>query len=158
MKPIELTHSDVLGYDQVDRLKDKPGLYFFSCRFGKGAYEPFYIGKSLKISLRLDQYVSSKGKHEKRIRKVVLGGHDVYSGIQLGIGPRFFHFGYVNPSKGLNMDKAIGYAERALIQYARIVGWKIINNHYAGPAAFRSFDVNGSKYNRLLPNKLISHK
>jgi hypothetical protein len=102
--------------------------------------------------------MKSRGQHELRIRNLIEGGKDDRTEIQLLNGPRFFHFGYVTGQKRAPMESTLKRAERALIQYAKIVDWKLINNHHAGDAAFRRFGMNGSRYGRLLPKVLMAHK
>ena len=140
------------------RLRNKPGVYFFSRRYGSGSYEPFYIGKSVHMRTRLEQYLCDPVKRSRRIRDALAGEEDAYSGIRVANGPRYFHFGYVTPRSGQQVDKAIRRAEQALIQYAKILDWEVINIHHAGEAALRGFDMSGTRYSRLLPKRLVTHK
>ena len=157
-KPILVDHIDPPGTNLPDRMADKEGLYFFSRRFGDGLYQPFYIGQSVHLKTRLEQYLCNKGKHETRIRNVIVGEEDAYSGIQLSNGPRFYHYGYLTPRSGQQRDLTLDRAERAMIQYARIVGWKLINNHHASDQAFHRFEMEGSRFGGLLPGIVLAHK
>lgn len=157
-KPVLLAHAHPASCELTARLSDRPGIYFFSRRFGDGDYQPFYVGRTKHIRTRLSQYVLGQRPHEARIRNVIEGGEDAFSGIQLGNGPRYFHFGYVDPKSGQQWERVTARAERALIQFGLIVGWELINNHHAGPAAIRRFEMHGSRYGELLPRTLITHK
>jgi hypothetical protein len=156
--PVPVNHGHPASYIAPDRLQDRDGLYFFSRRHGYGDYEPFYVGQTVHLRTRLDQYIHGKGRHESRIRNVIEGGLDAYSQVQLSNGPRFFHFGYLAPRSGQKTETTLDRAERALIQYARIVGWRLINNHHAGDAAFRKFDMGGSRFGGVLPSVLVAHR
>lgn len=141
-----------------ERLADKEGLYFFSRRFGQGHYQPFYIGQSVHLKTRLKQYLCNEGKHEARIRDVICGEQDAYSGVQLSNGARYFHFGYLSRRSGQQRDLTLDRAERAMIQYARIVGWSVINNHHASDRAFHTFEMEGSRFGGVLPEFVRAHK
>ncbi len=94
-KPIQLTVNKRLIVDAEAlpvEVAALPGVYFFARWFGATSV-PFYIGQSLDIRIRLKQHLNTT-----KIYKALVGisGGDV----DLGVGPRYFHFGYFKAKQG----------------------------------------------------------
>jgi hypothetical protein len=156
-RPIQVRHLKGPDCTELSALKNDPGLYFFSRRYGSGGFEPFYIGRTVHVRKRLEQYLNSNGKHEQRVRNVIAGGLDEYSGVALPNGTRYFHYGYIQAGPGQRLDDILVRAEKAALQYAKIVGWALINNHHSGDSAYRHFEMNG-RFRGPMPELLVAHR
>jgi hypothetical protein len=120
-QPIQLTkHKKPLvdEDDLPDKIRAKPGVYFFSRRFGPNV-EPFYIGETLNIRSRLKGHLNSK-----KIAFVLL---DIDPKSQVKGGVRYFHYGYLRAGKGQNAKTWGKIVQRYLIRTAIARGLKLIN-------------------------------
>jgi hypothetical protein len=90
-------------------IEDVPGVYYFARHHGKNR-EPFYIGESLKLRLRLRTHLQTK-----RIADVLRGisGADVPE--ILG-GHRYFHFAYFKPRGRQDPKTCIRIAQKFMIR------------------------------------------
>ena len=154
--PVQVTTGGQLIDVNLEAIENLPGVYYFSRTHGEGPYCPFYIGRSQDLKTRLSQYLYNNSPHEEKIRNILLNTNGAAQNLNIANGPRFFHYGYLNPVQGLQRDRTIARAERALIHYALILGWELVNKHHVKGAASRSFEMAGDRTDEFLPEKLIA--
>jgi hypothetical protein len=145
-KPIQLTRHKKPLVDEDDlpkKIAKKPGVYFFSRRFGT-KFEPFYIGETLKIRSRLESHLKSK-----KIAFVLL---DIDPKSQVKGGGRYFHYGYIRTRKGQNAKTCIKIVQRFLIRTAISQGLKLININLT-TVPTDSLTFSGSKKARAIFDK-----
>lgn len=154
--PVQVTAGRHLINVNIGAVNDEPGIYYFSRRHGDGPFCPFYIGKSQNLQTRLHQYLYNDTPHEVGIRNILLNVDGAAHEWGIPNGPRFYHYGYLNRAPGLQFGPTIARAERAFIHYALILGWNLVNNHHAGDAAFRTFEMAGDRTDDFVPDRLLA--
>jgi len=109
--PVQLTRhrKPIVDEDNLpDRIRKKPGVYFFSRKFGS-KFEPFYIGETLTVRNRLKGHLNSK--------KIAFVLFDIDPDSPVKGGVRYFHFGYLKSGKGSIAKKRL--KNRSTIPYSR---------------------------------------
>jgi hypothetical protein len=146
-QPIQLTRHKKPLVDEDDlpeKIDEKPGVYFFSRRFGT-KFEPFYIGETLKIRSRLKDHLKSK-----KIAFVLL---DIDPKSQVKGGVRYFHYGYFRAGKGQSAKTCIKIVQRYLIRTAISQSLKLININLTAVQT-HALVFSGSKKARAIYGKL----
>ena len=145
-QPIQLTrHRKALVSedDLPDKIKGKPGVYFFSRRFGS-KFEPFYIGETLNIRSRLKDHLKSK-----KIAFVLL---DIDPRTEIKGGVRYFHYGYIRTKPGQDAKTCIKIVQRYLLREAISREIKLINKNLT-TVQTHSLTLAGSKKARAIYSK-----
>ena len=145
-QPIQLTRHKKPLVDEDDlpeKIGEKPGVYFFSRRFGT-KFEPFYVGETLNIRSRLKAHLNSK--------KIVFVLLDIDPKSQVKGGVRYFHYGYIRTGKGQNAKTCVKIVQRYLIRAAISQGLKLINTNLT-TVPTHSLLFNGSKKARAIYGK-----
>ena len=91
-------------------VEDKPGVYYFSRKFGPKCY-PFYIGESLRIRSRLIQHFDNARMF------CILTGTPGPRLQEIAQGSRQFHFGYL-AGKQNKAKQCIRIVQKLLIEEA----------------------------------------
>jgi len=122
--PIQLTLNKKIIVDEdylPDEIKNIPGVYFFSRKFGSNNL-PFYIGETLTLRDRLKSHLGST-----KIAYVLRG---ISSDKEIKNGTRYFHYGYLkgNAAKPLT-KRRLSIAQRHLIRVAVEEGIPILNSN-----------------------------
>jgi hypothetical protein len=136
--PIQLTkYRKIIVHrnDLAAIVEKRPGLYFFSRRFGN-AFKPFYIGKTKSIRGRLISHWGSRKIH------FVLRGIIDDDVAEIKGGERYFHYGYFN--KNVDPTKYLDIAEKYLIRFAMENGCTLINSNLT-KIKVHNIEFNGSK-------------
>lgn len=123
-KPLQLTQNKkpLATPDNIPaEISPYPGVYFFARWFGDSSV-PFYVGQSLNIRSRLKSHLESA-----KIYKALLGLK--IENIELGIGPRFFHYGYLKVKPGQQAKTCVKIVERQMIREAAVErGFQVLNS------------------------------
>jgi hypothetical protein len=123
-KPIQLTKNRKIIVDKDElpqSIEERPGVYFFSRRFGN-ACVPFYIGETQNLRHRLKDHLGAA-----RIVLVLLGidnGDEVIKN-----GTRFFHYAYFVGRGRQSSIKCRRIVQKYLIREAVRLKYPILNEH-----------------------------
>jgi hypothetical protein len=145
-QPVQLTRHKKLLIDEnnlPEKIKDRPGVYFFSRRFGK-KFSPFYIGETLRIRGRLKSHLNSKN-----IAFVLL---DIDPKSEIKGGVRYFHYGYFKTTSEAKAKTCIKIVQRYLIREAISREIKLVNKNLT-TVQTHALTFFGSKRSRAIYGK-----
>lgn len=125
--PVLLAANKKLKVDEYsipERVTNRPGVYFFSRKYGSN-FVPFYIGETTNLRGRLRDHLK-----DYRVRDVLRGNQDkgVASGIpKIAKGNKYFHFGFFVGKRGQDAKKCIEIAQAHMIELALAEGFPLLN-------------------------------
>ena len=102
-----------------ERIPKKPGVYFFSRKYGS-SFQPLYIGETSNLRARLKNHLNNAGIRDI-LRSIPL------KGVPVKQGSKYFHFGTFVGKPGQNADKCLGLVQKYLIEQAIAQGAPLIN-------------------------------
>ena len=124
-KPIVLYQNKkpVFTNDQIDEIKDIPGVYYFARMFGVRP-TPFYIGESVNLRARLKSHLSTV-----KIVDVLRGTEAPADAMVIRQGKRVFYYAYFMAKPNQKPKPSINLAQKFMIREAISQGIPLINLH-----------------------------
>lgn len=119
--PLARNKQIIVTDDQLDRIENVPGIYYFARSFGNKS-EPFYIGETLTLRSRLKNHLDTR-----RIADI-LRGIRIAGAPAISNGPRSFHFAYFKAKKGQNTKKSLRLAQKFMIREAIAMNIPLLNS------------------------------
>jgi predicted GIY-YIG superfamily endonuclease len=104
----------IYGVQNIDKISEGPGVYVFSRAYADKV-EPLYIGKAVNVRARIAQHLKNNVSLMTKMKNKALNGQ------------RVLYVGVLDDHQGMDEDKAIEVAERALISAAIFEGYELFN-------------------------------
>lgn len=127
--------------DLPDRIPNKPGVYFFSRKYGS-SFQPLYIGETGKLRGRLKSHLNNAD-----IRDILRG--IPLPGVPVKRGNKYFHFGLFRGKPGQVADKCLSLVQRYLIEQAILQKAPLLNKQLTDIKT-HTIVFSGSKRSRAL--------